>query len=197
MDKDLERSFLETLSRALIALPFDLKVLLEAVADPDLDHAVRELAASAVVHIITPKDGNVEPATRFAEDVVSLRLALVRIFNEGGEGAPAFRERFSEIASQLDADLATFRAAFGADVVDWLDARWPSLKKAVYAKKKIPMFVDDEEVGTFLYDEGLRFATEYPISEKTLASRMKQGQPIVDHLTRKREQDRKKIPSAS
>ena len=28
------------------------------------------------------------------------------------------------------------------------------------------MFVDDEEVGTFLYDEGLRFGTEYPISRE-------------------------------
>jgi hypothetical protein len=196
MDKDLERSFLETLSRALIALPFDLKVLLEAVADPDLEHGVRELAAATVVHIITPKDGNVEPAVRFSEDAVLLRLALARIFSEGGEGAPAFKERFSENASRLDDELATFRSAFGADVMDWLDGRWSSLKKAVYAKKKITMFVDDEEVGTFLYDEGLRFGTEYPISEKTLASRMKQAQPIVDHLVRKREQDRKKIPSA-
>jgi len=196
MDKDLERSFLETLSRALIALPFDLKVLLEAVSDPDLDHGVRELAAGTVVHIISPKDGNVDPATRYAEDVVQLRLALAKIFREGGEGAPAFQERFAENASHLDEELAIFRSAFGDDVVDWLDSRWPALKKGVYAKKKIPMFVDDEEVGTFLYDEGLRFGTEYPISEKTLASRMKQGQPIVDHLVRKREQDRKRIPSA-
>ena len=36
MDKDNERAFLETMSKALVSLPFDLKVLLEAVADPDL-----------------------------------------------------------------------------------------------------------------------------------------------------------------
>ena len=48
-------------------------------------------------------------------------------------------------------------------------------------------------VGTFLYDEGLRFGTEYPISEKTLSGRLKQGQPVVDHLHRKWEQDKKKI----
>ena len=35
MDKELERSFLETLSKGLISLPFDLKVLLEAVSDAD------------------------------------------------------------------------------------------------------------------------------------------------------------------
>ena len=55
MDKDLERTFLDTISRALVSLPFDVKVLLEAVADPDLEHDVRELAAATVVHVITPE----------------------------------------------------------------------------------------------------------------------------------------------
>ena len=73
MDKDLERRFLETLSRALVSLPFDVKVLLEAVSDPDLEHAVREIAAATVVHVITPKEGNVEAPVRHSEDAVLLR----------------------------------------------------------------------------------------------------------------------------
>jgi hypothetical protein len=194
MDKELERSFLETLSKGLVSLPFDLKILLEAVSDADLEHAVRELAAAAVVHIITSKDGNVDPPVRHAEDVVLLRLALRRIGSEGGEGAEAFRQRFSESYAPLDEELQTFRSVFG-EVVDWLDSRWATLQKAVYGKKKIPMFVDDEEVGTFLYDEGLKFGTNYPISEKYLAGRVKQAQPFVDHLIRKRDQDKKKITS--
>ena len=111
------------------------------------------------------------------------------------KGAPAFRERFAEDYGRLDEELELFREALGDDVVDWLDSRWGALLKAVYAKKKIPMFVDDEEVGTFLYDEGLRFGTEYPITEKSLAGRVKQAQPFVDHLARKRDQDKKKITS--
>jgi hypothetical protein len=193
MDKDLERGFLEVYSKALVSLPFDVKVLLEAVSDADLEHGVRELAAAAVVHVITPKDGNVEPFIRHAEDVVLLRLALKRIVGEGGEGAQAFKERFEENYTRLEDELGAFDKAFGQDVLAWLDSRWPSLRKAVYSRKKISQFVDDEEVGTFLYDEGLRFGTEYPITEKSLAGRVKQGQPIVDHLIRKREQDRKKI----
>jgi hypothetical protein len=196
MDKDLERSFLETLSRALVSLPYDLKVLLEGVADADLEHAVRELAAATVVHIINPKDGNVEPYVRHAEDVILLRLALRRIAKEGGEAAPAFRDRFSENYGRLDQELDLFQRACGADIILWLDGKWPALKRVVYAKKKIPMFVDDEEVGTFLYDEGLRFGTNYTISEKTLAGRLKQSQPVVDHLRRKWEQDKKKITQA-
>ncbi len=195
MDKDLERSFLETLSKALVSLPFDVKVLLEAVSDPELEHAVREIAAATVIHVITPKEGNVEAPVRHAEDVVLVRLALARIAAEGGEGAQAFRDRFAENYGRLDEELQLFRDSFGGDIVDWIDSRWGALLKAVYGKKKVPLFVDDEEVGTFLYDEGLRFGTEYPITEKSLAGRVKQAQPFIDHLSRKRDQDRRKIPS--
>ena len=195
MDKDLERSFLDTVSKGLISLPFDLKVLLEAVSDEDLEHDVRQLAASAVVHIITSKDGNVDPPVRHLEDVIMLRLALAKISAEGGEGAATFRDRFSDNYAQLDSELGIFRGALG-DLVDWLDSRWAAMQKLVYAKKKISMFVDDEEVGTFLYDEGLKFATNYPITEKSLVGRAKQAQPFVDHLLRKREQDKRKITTA-
>jgi hypothetical protein len=193
MDKDLERGFLGVYAKALVSLPFDVKVLLEAVSDADLEHGVRELAAAAVVHVITPKDGNVEPVIRYAEDVVLVRLALRRIVADGGEGAQAFKERFEENYGRLDDEMDWFDKALGADAVSWLDSRWPALAKAVYARKKVVQFVDDEEVGTFLYEEGQRFGTEYPITEKWLAGRIKQGQPIVDHLVRKRDQDRKRI----
>ena len=195
MDKDIERSFLDLLARGLVSLPFDLKVLLEAVSDADLEHTVREKAAAAVVHIINSKDGNVDPPVRHAEDVILLRLTLARIARENGEGAETFRQRFAENYGSLDEELQTFRRALGDDVVEWLDSRWSALLKAVYGKKKISMFVDDEEVGTFLYDEGMKFGTNYPISEKYLAGRVKQAQPFVDHLIRKRDQDKKKITS--
>jgi hypothetical protein len=195
MDKDTERTFLESISSALVSLPFDLKILLEAVADSDLERTVRELAAATVVHVITPKDGNVDAPLRFSEDVIQLRLALAKIVAEGGEFAEAFRERFSEDLTRFDEDMKVYRQTLGDDIVEWLDSRWGALLKAVYAKKKISMFVDDEEVGTFLYDEGLRFGTLYPISEKSLAGRVKQAQPFVDHLARKRDQDKKKITS--
>ena len=193
MDKEQERAFLEVYSRALVSLPFDVKVLVEAVSDADLENEVRELTAAAVVHVIAPKDGNVEPVLRHAEDLLLVRLALKRILAEGGEGAETFKERFAENYDRLDAEMAEFEGAFGPDVVSWLDGRWPSLRKVVYVRKKIPEFVHDDEVANFLYEEGLRFGTEYPITEKSLAGRVKQAQPIIDHLVRKREQDKKKI----
>jgi uncharacterized protein YbdZ (MbtH family) len=194
MDKDQERSFLETLARALVSLPFDLKVLLEVVSDPDLEHEVREIAAAAVVYIIPPREGNIEPYLRYAEDAIVLRLAAKRVVENGGESAPAFRERFAEEFGRFSSELAVFERACGKALVAWFDSRWTTLRKAAYARKKISQFVDDQEVGTFLYDEGLKFGTNYPISEKSLVGRLKQAQSVLDHLQKKWDQDKKKIP---
>jgi hypothetical protein len=194
MDKDQERSFLETLARALVSLPFDLKVLLEAVSDPDLEHEAREIAAAAVVYIISPREGNIEPYLRYGEDAIMLRLAGRGILAHGGEGATQFRQRFAEELDRFGSELEVMERMVGQALIGWLDGRWTSLRKAAYARKKISMFVDDEEVGTFLYDEGLKFGTNYPISEKSLAGRLKQAQPLLDHLQKKWEQDKKKIP---
>jgi len=61
MDKDLERRFLETLSRSLVSLPFDVKVLLEAVSDPELEHAVRAAdLPDARQLIVEPRAGTVD-----------------------------------------------------------------------------------------------------------------------------------------
>jgi len=193
MDKELERSFLETLARALVALPFDLKILLEAMSDPDLDHNAREIAAAAVVYIIAPREGNVEPYIRHSEDVLVLRLAQRKILLDGGEGVPAFQSRFADDLKRLGEELELLVRVCGPDLVAWLDSRWAVLRKAVYARKKIPVFVDDEEVGTLLYEEGAKFGTNYPISENSLEGRLKQAQPILDHLQRKWDQDKKKI----
>jgi hypothetical protein len=195
MDKDQERGFLQTLAHTLVSLPFDLKVLLEAVSDSDLEHEAREIAAAAVVYIISPREGNIEPLLRYAEDALMLRLAARRIADQGGETAPLFCERFSEEMTRFRSELSMFEQACGGALVGWLDSRWTALRKGAYARKKISVFVDDQDVGTFLYDEGLKFGTNYPISEKGLAGRLKQAQPILDHLHKKWDQDKKKIPA--
>lgn len=193
MDKDQERSFLETLARALVSLPFDLKVLLEAVSDPDLEHDVREIAAAAVVYIITPREQNVEPYLRYGEDAIMLRLAARQLEAKGGDSGSAFRDRFAEEFARFAAELAVIQKGSDPALMGWLDSRWATLRRATYARKKISVLIDDE-VGTFLYDDGLKFSTNYPITEKSLAGRLKQAQPILDHLRKKWEQDKKKIP---
>src|SRR5688572_20545643 len=101
--KETEHRFISRLSEYLVSLPFDLKVLQEAVSDPDLDRSARELAAGAVMHTLLPQEGEAGPL-RFADDVLMVRAALKEVSQQGGEGAAAFRDRFSEIYGGLDED---------------------------------------------------------------------------------------------
>ena len=41
----------------LVSLPFDLKLLQEAVADPELPRELRELAATVLINALGPQDG--------------------------------------------------------------------------------------------------------------------------------------------
>src|SRR6185369_11840150 len=105
--KETEQRFISRLSEYLVSLPFDLKVLQEAVSDPDLDRSARELAAGAVMHTLLPQEGEAGPL-RFADDVLLVRAALQAVGEKGGEGAAAFRDRFNEIYGALDEDVQLF-----------------------------------------------------------------------------------------
>src|SRR5512146_2925199 len=107
MGKEAERPFLEKVGEYLLSLPFDLKILQEAVTDPDLERAAREIAAGTIIHVIGPQEG--DGPMRFVDDVLLVRAALKRILADGGEGGKAFAERFdSEAYGHLDDDVALF-----------------------------------------------------------------------------------------
>src|SRR5207244_2207193 len=72
--QETERRFLSLLTDCLVSLPFDLKVLQEAVADPNLDRAARDIAAGAIVHTLLPQEG--EGPLRFVDDALLVRAAL-------------------------------------------------------------------------------------------------------------------------
>src|SRR2546423_134020 len=81
--KEKERRFLSMLGDYLVSLPFDLKVLQEAVADPDLDRTAREIAAGTIVHSLLPQEGDVP--LRYVDDVFMVREALAQVAARGGE----------------------------------------------------------------------------------------------------------------
>src|SRR5579883_1477577 len=97
--KEVERTFLEKVSEYLLSLPFDLKILQEAVTDPDLERNAREVAAGTIIHTITPQDGDIPG--RYVDDVLYVRAALRRVVADNSDGAKAFRDRFQEIYGKL------------------------------------------------------------------------------------------------
>jgi uncharacterized membrane protein YkvA (DUF1232 family) len=195
MDKELERRFLEALGRHLVSLPFDLKVLYEALTDPDLEREARGVAAAAVVYALAPSDIVVDRDRKLAsyvDDLILLRAALKRVADTGGENVRAFLERFPDEYAGLDDYLALYSRALG-DLYPWLTAKLDPFKKLVYKGRKAIDYIDDDEAATFLYDEWLTFQTDYDITEQSLAGRLRKVEPILEALRRRRAEEAKKI----
>jgi hypothetical protein len=190
--KEAERAFLERVSEYLLSLPFDLKILQEAVTDPDLDKSARLLAASTVVHTLLPQEGEPGPL-RYVDDVLYVRAALDAVGKSEGEGAAEFRVRFdAEVYGRLAADVQLFSDYLG-DIWPWLTGKLASFGKLALKGKKPTQAVDDEEIATFLYDEGLAFQTNYPVNEEQVANKLRRADQILEVLKKRFEDDKKKI----
>ncbi|HKE13700.1 MAG TPA: hypothetical protein VKB80_02460 [Kofleriaceae bacterium] len=179
----------------LISLPHDLKILYEASADENLDRAARELATGAIIYIISPTDfisADRSDFSGYADDCVILRLALRRIASGEDDDARQFRDRFEDFFEKLDEELDVCSKAMG-DLYTWLEARVDHLGEGEYKSKKVPGYVDDDELSELLYEDGLVFATEYPVDEDDLADRFKKASTILEVIQRRKaEEDRKK-----
>jgi hypothetical protein len=190
MGKEAERSFLEKVTEYLLSLPFDLKVLQEAVTDPDLERGAREIAAGAITHTLGPQDG--DGPQRFFDDVLLVRAALKRVVADGGDAAKDFTTRFeAEIYGKLDADLALFEEVLG-DLWPWLTGKLEGFRKTPYKGKTPPQYVDDDEAAAFLYDEGLEFQTNYNVTEDKVRNSVRRVDVIVEMLNKKRAEEAKK-----
>jgi len=181
--------FLSTLGGCLISLPHDLKVLFEAMSQEDFDRQVRETVTGAIMYILSPRDTAPPDQLHLAytDDVVLLRLVVRHATARGDEAAKAFAERFSEQFKSLDEDLAVFRAYLG-DTFRWIEAKVEGLPRMVYKGKRVRDYLDDEEAGAFLYEEGLSFSTDYEVDEEAVG-RLKRPEPFRQYLERRMAED--------
>ncbi len=195
MDAEIERRFVDTMRTWLISLPHDLKIVYEASADENLDRSARELATGAIIYIISPTDfvsSDRSDFSGYADDCVILRLALLRIVSKDDEDSKQFRDRFEDFFASLDEELGVCKQAMG-DLYGWLEARVDHLTEGEYKSKKVPAYVDDDELSELLYEDGLVFATEYPVDEDDLADRFKKASTILEVIQRRKtDEDRKK-----
>lgn len=188
--KETERQFLSVLGGYLVSLPFDLKILQEAVADPDLDRSAREIAAGAIVHTLMPQEG--EGPLRFADDVLIVRAALKAVADRGGEAFGAFRDRFGDAYATLDQDIALFDEALD-DIWRWLAGKVEGFPKLPYKGRRAGGYVDDDESQSFLYDEGLEFETNFNVTEQQVSNRVRRLEQVVDLLKKRRAEEARKI----
>jgi hypothetical protein len=190
--RDEERLFLSTVFPWIVSLPYDLKVLYEAKDEPNLDREAREIAAGAILHALSPDTTGDENFVGYADKAIVLRAALRVVGDKGGEGAGAFRERFEELYTSLDADLTVCKNALG-DAYSWVEGKVANLHKHQYKLQKVAKYLDDDEEAELLYEDGLAFGTEYPIDEDKLKMRLKKPETLLEPLRRRAADDRKKI----
>ena len=194
MDAETERRFVEVFSEWLVSLPHDLKIMYEAADDENLARESRELAVGAVIYAVSPNDfiaADRNDFLSYCDDCILLRLALRRIVANGDEDSEFFKSRFSDFFDTLDDELAVCKSAMG-ETFDWLDSKVEQLKTLEYKGKKVPVYIDDEEASEFLYEEGMGFATEYPVDEETIGDKLKKASTILEVMVRRKSEDDKK-----
>ncbi len=194
MDAELERRFVETFKAWLISLPYDLKILYEASTDENLPRNSRELATGAIIYAVSPNDfinADRSDFLSYCDDCILVRLALQRIVEAQDEDSQFFKSRFEDFFSSLKEELALSREAMG-ETFAWLESKINLLKTLEYKGKSVPAYIDEDEAVDFLYEEGLAFATEYPVDEETLGDKLKKASTILEVMDRRKEEDDRK-----
>jgi hypothetical protein len=190
MGKEAERPFLEKVGEYLLSLPFDLKILQEAVTDPDLERDAREIAAGTIIHTLGPQEG--DGPMRFVDDVLLVRAAFKRVVADGGEHAQEFAARFeAEGYGRLDEDLKLFAEVLG-DLWPWLTGKIETFRKPPYKGKTPSQYIDDDEAASLLYEEGLEFQTNYNVTEDKVRNSVRRVDAILESLNKRRTEDAKK-----
>mgnify|MGYP001822659633 CR=1 FL=1 len=194
MDAELERRFVATFKSWLISLPYDLKILYEASSDENLPREARELATGAIIYAVSPNDfinADRSDFLSYCDDCILVRLALRKIAAGGDEDSDFFKSRFEDFFGALDAELDISKEAMG-ETFGWLESKVDLLKTLEYKGKKVPAYIDDDEAVEFLYEEGLGFATEYPVDEETLGDKLKKASTILEVMDRRKAEDTRK-----
>jgi hypothetical protein len=184
-----EAHFLERVIEYLVSLPFDLKILQEAISDPDLDRKERQVLAGTVIHALSPKEGS--DLLRYVEDALLVRAGLSRVVKDGSEGGQAFRARFADVYDQLEGDLKLFEQVLG-DLWPWLEGKLDGFARLQHRGKTTSQYVDDEEAASFLYEENEVFQTNYTVSEEQAKNRVRRLDQVLEVLHKRRADDLKK-----
>lgn len=184
--ESLEKRFVQRMRELLVALPYDMKVLFEAISDENLPLQARQLAAGAAIYCLSPSDPIPDSTglVGYCDDVVVVRVALKRFLELGGEDGKIYPERFPEQFGPLEPDLELMRAYLGSSM-DWIVGRLDkTLLKARYKGKDAITCIKEEEACVFLYEEGQDFTTRYEIDDKAVA-KLQSGKPVVEAFRRR------------
>lgn len=186
--------FVETMRSWLSGLPHDLKILFEVTTDENLSRESRELAIGAIIYVVSPNDkvsNDGDSFAGYADDCIMLRFALRDALAGDDEDSEFFRSRFSDFFETLNEELEVCRDAM-PELFTWLETKIALLPKLEHKSKKVKQYLDDDELGEQLYEDGLEFRTEYPVDEDDLADRFKKASTVIEVIQRRRDEELRK-----
>ncbi len=189
----LSRSFLTRVSEYLVSLPFDLKILQESIAEPDLDRNVRQTAAAVLLNALSPQEGS--SPERYIDDVLWLRMVLgqfAQLAAGGHESARDFCARFEEVFGTVKSDLQIFQEYLGPELWNWLASRLTTLSRCTLKGKRPAHYLEDEGSWDGLYEDGLDFQTHYDVTEEKVQNRLRRPEQILELLQKRHADDSKK-----
>jgi uncharacterized membrane protein YkvA (DUF1232 family) len=173
-------SFLE---RAIPALATDLKVLLRAVQDENMDDALRREAVGAVLYTVSA--GDLVPDSLgilgYADDAIVCRIALQRI----GAAEASWRARYPRLYERLDEDLEGARAFLGDELYDFIGRASLSRQETEYKGKTARDFLDDPEASGWLADEVSAQSVKLAFRKIDLERELKKLDQILPRLRQK------------
>ncbi|MFO0619965.1 MAG: hypothetical protein U0745_01125 [Polyangia bacterium] len=172
--------FLSRVSEYLLSLPFDLKILQEALTNDELPRALREQATGVLIQAFSHQEGS--GPERFFDDVLLLRIMLGQIAAVDSDEAQSFCDRFDEIFSTLDHDLPLLESVLGPELWSSLTSRLGSLGKLLHRGKRPAQYVSDDASWDLLYDDGIDFQTAYNVTEEQVRNRLRKAETILDTL---------------
>lgn len=187
--REAEQQFVETMSAWLISLPFDLKILYDAADDENISREAREMAVGGIIYAISPNDviaDRHDTFVSYCDDCIMIRLALQPTLRDDSDEAKQFRARFSQFFETLASDLAVCKQVMGNELFSWIADRVHGLRQLAYKGKTVNMFLDDGDAASLLYEDGLAFATDYPIEEESLADKFKKASTVTDFMQRRK-----------
>ena len=182
--------FLRKVGEYLVSLPFDLKILQEAVAETDLPRETRELAVTVLINAIAPQDG--PSPDRYLDDVFWLRIMLAEIARTSQAVDSSFPSRFEDVFRTLADDLALFEQVLGRELWTWLNSRLSTMGRLNFKGKRPGQYVDDESSWDALYEDGLDFQTHYDVTEERVQNRLRSPKQIIEYLQRRFVEDSRK-----
>lgn len=149
-----KQEFVEFLSRSISEIPQDVKILFEMLDDAEFSNEARIRVAGAMLYLLAP--GDLIPDTfgllGHADDSLILRLTMAATLKDAPERAEHYQGRYPEVFDTMEQDFAVCLGYLG-EIFPWMEKHLEKLHKLEFKGKKAPIFIEDIEEGSWLYDE--------------------------------------------